>query len=125
MSLSKQMGRVRLTSYSELPTAMEITLSQQCASCNSLLILAQTLRFTWITYKQKKNVELNGIQEFNKNRINTRKKARFLTRSVRQLRITRTNLQPKHAKLYMDLKANNSANDVTKLTINDYIMQHR
>ena len=50
-----------------------------------------------------------------------------IQRSVRQFRKkTWTDLQLKHTKFYTDLKkTNKSANDVTKLTINDYIMLHR
>ena len=62
----------------------------------------------------------------NRNRKNTRKKKTIADKICTVTpELTRTNLQPKLTKLYTDLKANNNANDVTKLTINDYIMLHR
>ncbi len=60
----------------------------------------------------------------NKNRKNTRKND-YLQDLYGNSGLTRTNLQSNHTRLYTDLKTINSANDVMKLTINDYIILRR
>ena len=77
---------------------------------NNTPVQSEYVFILYDSLKQGKKVELTNLN-LNTKRVTTieqksekYKKKRILTRSVRRLRKTRTNLQSKHTRLYMDLQ---------------------